>query len=236
MFSEKDILTARKIAQSIKVPHEFGREEYDGYFDLEPFYEQVEDLTKDYGDCYLHYGISKLVFIFDNLPFVIKVPFNGYWYSYEDPDTRQEERYFEPFECECNDSYGDYCAIETEVIQDAQHFGFGAIMADEMCIGDYNFHPFYIQEKVKSARVEIPRTPSEDSLKKAKELDNLYQICADVWRALAIESYGEIFWKRFIEWADTHATGILEDMHSGNYGYRYDGTPVMFDVSGFNED
>lgn len=238
MFSEKDILIAKEIARSINIPCEFGPDE-DCYFCKDSIFEQIHNFEEKYGSIEMRNGISKLVIIFKDLPFVIKLPFNGIWlweenYN-EETDKYEEERYFQEF-TQADSSYGnDYCEAELNIINKVNHFGFGALMAEEIFIGEFNYCNFYIQEKVKRVG-EGGTKPSKNSLSCAKNMSIEYKVCSDEWRAVVIDTLGEKFWKDFIDWSLRSYCNVTDDMHSGNYGYRYDGSPVMFDVSGFNED
>lgn len=239
MFSEKDILIAKEIARSINIPGEFGPDGDDGYFDSDFILNQIKSFEEKYGHVEARNGISKLVIIFDNLPFVIKLPFNGMWFweegDYnEETDEYEDVKYFREFN-RADSGYGnDYCEAELNIIEKVTHFGFGALMAEEAFIGEFNYCNFYIQEKVKCVSAG-GTPPTKDSLKRAENMSIEYKVCSDEWRAVVIDTLGEKFWIDFIDWCLKTYCGVINDMHSGNYGYRYDGTPVMFDVSGFDE-
>ena len=238
MFSEKEISIAREIAQSINLPVHFGPDESDGYYEPSTIYRQLISFEEKYGEIDMRNGISKLTIIFSKLPFVIKIPFNGLWY-YDEVYNEETEEYEEGennfcyFTCARSTYNDDYCEMEMDTLNDMIHFGYGALAAEEICIGEINYHNFYIQEKVRTG--SSPKSkPSEDSLKRAENMDNYYRICSNEWRAVVIELYGEDYWTRFVDWAASNCGWVLDDMHGGNYGYRMDGTPVMFDVSGFD--
>lgn len=239
MFSEKDILIAKEIAQKIELPEDFGPYEDDGSFDTYFIEEQLKSFKDEYGEFDVRYGISKLVIIFEKLSFVIKIPFDGLWYyEYEeDGDSGQyySESRFEYFCGASGDWSNDYCAAEVNIIEAVKHFGYGTLVADETTIGNFKGHNFYIQEKVMRSTTSKARVPSEDSLRRAESMKNCFCYCSDSWRANVIDLYGMEFWESFVNWSDLNYPMILSDMHGGNYGYRYDGTPVMFDISGYDE-
>lgn len=239
MFSDDDILVAQKIAQVIKLPEQLGACSDGGYFDCASVAEQVKSFEEEYGRCNVYNGISKVVIVFEKLPFVIKIPFNGIWYYdyiyHEDTDEYEEaEESFERFYCADSEYHDDYCEAEVNTIKMIQHFGFGSLVADEICIGNFGCRNYYIQEKVKSS-FSCDAKPSNDSLNRAEKIDNYYQFCSATWRAFVFDTYGEDFWKSFIDWAMKENISGIQDMHSGNYGYRFDGTPVMFDISGYDD-
>ena len=111
--------------------------------------------------------------------------------------------------------------------------GFGELASEMECIGTYGDHSFYIQEKVQPFDYsDIEGT--EESLKKARSMKGRYYCGNSEWRAVVIDNYGEEFWMRFIDWAEGRSLAFLRDMHSGNIGYRFDGTPVILDLAGFD--
>ena len=232
MFSQKDIDTAVKIVKNIHVPYEFGCDA-DGYFYTDTIVDQLINAGYSDDDFDIDYGISKVVIIFKNLSFVIKIPFHGKWYDEWDEDYEEYYNKFEPFYCANSSNYDDYCEAEVDAINEMICFGFEAIIAEEICIGEYNHTLFYIQEKVKKYNCSTRYTPSYDSLTKARNLKYYYEYCDENWRASVIELYGEEYWTNFVDWVDNGHNFILNDMHDGNYGYNYKGLPVLFDVSGY---
>ena len=234
--------TAREIASKLDIPECFGcdndGELEDGFLEsqLDQFY------TGNYS---INNGISKVAIIFYDLPFVLKIPFNGHWeYDYE-YDAEHDEWYdteeprFNYFYCARAYDSSDYCWNELDKVELAQDRGYGELLADMADVyTDSNGRHFYIQEKVLPLHEasSVVSKPSNDSLKKAQSMDSIYNSCNVEWRASVIEHYGEQFWISFVNWNESGDLGYLEDMHGGNYGYRYDGTPVLFDVAGYRDD
>ena len=230
MFTDKDISTALYILDGINIPEHFGTD--DGWIDTQFIYSKIKDKeSPELGKLHIDYGVTKLVIIFDNLPFVIKIPFNGQWYEQETDDGNYESA-FGYYCCSGASDETDYCEAEVAAIEAAKYFGFGDIFADEECVANIDGFNIYLQVKVRSSHSTDHYTPNNDSLKKADNKD-YYGVCDDMWRACVIECYGEQYLKDFISWAQSEREEILCDLHGGNYGYNMDGRPVLFDVSGY---
>lgn len=238
MFSKEIIEQARAIAEQLYVPEKFGCDE-DCEFDSRDLYEQLARLNM--GSFHIENGITKAVIIFDNLPYVIKIPFNGMW-NYEYDYDEETDEYIESdasfiyFNHARALDTSDYCWNELDKIVKAYDCGYGCFFPETAVVYENNGWRFYIQEKVRPAcERNFTPTTSKDSRDRAANLAIGYRICNEDWRAAAIESYGEAILISFVNWNDAGTLGYLEDMHNANYGYRFDGTPVMFDVSGFRD-
>lgn len=227
-FSEKDLDYARDIISQLDIPdYEFGGE--DAADDL---YKQLKDIVDENVKVEVEYGVSKAVIILSVLPFVIKIPFDGQWYESEDYDTYETIMEFSEFNCGGGSCYNDYCDTELITTQLAQDAGFGYFVPDMMYLCDECGRRIYVQEKVKPMfNVYNVVNPSKDSLESAKK------DCTNFnreWVALVYDFYGEDAWNEFIDWAENEAPEIISDCHTGNYGIREDGAPVIFDISGFD--
>jgi len=242
MLTQEMVMTARDIVSKLDIPECFGCDS-DGDIELDFLESQIDAVYS--GNYHIENGISKMAIVFYDLPFVIKIPFNGHWqydYAYnEETDEWEdiEEPYFNYFCRAYAYDMSDYCWNELDKVELAQERGYGELLADMISVYvDGNGRHFYIQEKVRpfhEARPFISK-PSNDSLRKAQSLDKQYSSCNVEWRASVIEHYGEQFWISFVNWNDSGELGYLDDMHGGNYGFRYDGTPVLFDVAGYRDD
>lgn len=237
MFSKEIIEQARAIVAQLHIPEKFGCDQ-DSEFDSCDLQNQLACLVM--GNFHIENGITKAVIIFDNLPYVIKIPFNGTWdydYDYDEENDEWVERdaIFTYFNCARAFDTSDYCWNELDKIVMAYKRGYGCFFPKTAVIFA-NGQRFYIQEKVQVAcERRFTPTTSKDSRDKAASLTGEYRICNEDWRAAAIESYGEAILISFVNWNDAGMLGYLDDMHNANYGYRFDGTPVMFDVSGFRD-
>lgn len=238
MFTNGMIALATNIVKHLDLPENLGCTGDSCEFDDSELHNQLARFYP--GDFHIDYGISKVVLIFPNLPFVIKIPFSGmHWYEYEyneeEDEYEETDYYFYPFEI-----HPDYCEHEMNLVEIAQDRGFGQFVLDTLCFfEDAHGRKFYMQEKAQAAR-ELgfcsPKEVSEYSRTTAALMKGLYCRCNEQWRACVVEYYGENMWTTFVNWDDLEGFGILKDMHAGNYGYRMDGTPVLIDISGFEDD
>lgn len=132
----------------------------------------------------------------------------------------------------------DYCGLELEYYTQIAEYGFDKFYAETAFLGTtQNGFPCYIQEWCESYEdSDIDTSSSEHSRSHVQELktnNNYRSYFYDDWVALAVERYGE-------ELADAFFLNFLRehneyvgDMHSGNFGFRADGSPVIIDFSDF---
>ena len=236
MFTKGMIAIATNIVKNLDLPREFGCDEETGDFED---YTLVSDQLPCDIDINIDNGISKLVLIPKDMPFVIKIPFNGMHYHEYEYDEENDEY------TECRDEFypftvhPDYCDFEMELVQQAQDRGFEQFVLDTICFYvDKNGRNYYLQEKATPSRYSYgmpPREISEHSKEVAASMSKAYCRCDEKWRASVVECYGENMWITFVDWNAMNGLGILDDMHGGNYGYREDGTPVLIDISGFDD-
>lgn len=141
----------------------------------------------------------------------------------------------------------NYCEVELDKYIKACEDGFGVFLAAVEYFGETkNGYPLYLQEKVPNigGDDDVSHKPSEKSMSRAAEINSKDIVCTSGtyhmsktnfstnWLAAAIEHYGEKLTIDFIQYAQDNDLDV--DMHSENYGYRKDGSPVILDYSGFN--
>lgn len=223
MFQLEDIERARRIVSTLTLPERFGEDDTITY-DIE---RQLDDVVDE--DFFVASGVSKAVIVVDSLPFVIKIPFNGYWdFDYEDEDGSPA---FYEFTGASEYRPDDYCEYELEKTESLKDSGYGVFVPDMEYLCDADGYAVYIQMKVQPLyEVRSTMKPSRESLAKAKNYSLSF---IKEWIALAIDFYGEEFWNSFIQWATENEPDVLTDMHTANYGLDFDGRPVLFDISGF---
>lgn len=228
MFKIEDVEKARKIVRCIDIPNEFGADSCSEY-DTTEMEEQISEMVG--GDFFITNGISKLVIVVEDLPFVIKIPFNGRWDL--DEDSEYDGDVFYEFNEACEYSKDDYCACELEKTRIINDEGFGYFVPKMMYLCTWCGRDVYIQEKVKSmCDCHEKITTNADSLAKAKKVHAPFN---STWIALVFDTYGEEAFNDFMLWARECEPDIISDMHWGNYGLTLDGKPVMFDISGFRD-
>lgn len=57
----------------------------------------------------------------------------------------------------------------------------------------------------------------------------------NIWNTKAIMYYGVEKYIRFMQFCMDRFPDVLDDLHSENYGYRIDGSPVLIDFSSWND-
>lgn len=231
---------AIKICECIDLPAELGAYSEDEEPDFLDFL--YDEIPVEFGHFRIEHGATKGVLVFDDLPFVIKFPFNGMLYYNGDYDPEQDdednEYYFESFYGADGSERDNYCQSEFERTLDIMDAGFMQFVPQiDIIYKDKYGRKFYIQEKVKPFN-ELGLyefSPSENSMKCASNMQRGYCKCDVSWRANVVEKYGEETWVAFVDWVDNTDMHLWSDMHYGNFGYRLDGTPVIFDISGYND-
>lgn len=190
-----------------------------------------------YGDLYVASGVSKAAIICQSLDYVLKIPFNGSFYSeYNDDDASSDELKFYHFEFGGGRYSDDYCYLEVKFYEEAKEYGVEKMFAKSELFGELKCGiPVYRQEKVfvESSSQASRYRASAGSLEKARKYD--FEQCSSNWKALVIDYYGEEFLDKFYTFINDICPRCGEDLHSGNYGYTTDGRPVILDYSGWRD-
>ena len=205
-------------------------------------------------------GVTKGVLIFKELDFVVKIPFQGYnsyteshyesanggwhWSDYEKFDecfkVESVEEFFEFEGSPAEGSNWNYCAAEAEITQKAREEGVGKCIAATEFLGYAGDHPIYIQEKcfmfsdastsTNKERYKHRTKKDYDSLKEIRERTDFWGI-DDNWVLDLLIYWGEEMLKKL---GDFIFNQNIEDLHSGNIGYR-NGVPCLVDYSSYYE-
>ena len=171
------------------------------------------------------WGISQFVIINNNWDKVIKIPFEGNYNTNNDSFCCYET---------------NYCDYSLEIYEAAIKAKVSKIFAKMEYLGETKEgKDVYLQERIKSTFGEdfSIHHESEYSLKIVKKKKTSsstvwkWNEFEEEWLASAIECYGEHFMDTFLDFC--YVMGI-EDLHDGNYGWRMDGSPVIFDWAGFD--
>lgn len=230
-----------KIVDLLDIPSQMGCYEVDDYS------QQVDDIDYDLVCTHklnvsVYHGVSKMAIVPNDSKYVVKVPFNGSWYTEEyydeDTDTYEysEEASFKEF-WNANDidadgaNHWDYCENELIKYERAADAGFEMFLAETRFYGYKENHPIYLQEKViEFFNYRSRRSASDDSRKKASSLDCC--VTPD-WLALAIDWYGYEKVKDFFKFAKEQK--MDRDLHGGNIGFTENGRPVLLDWAGWRD-
>lgn len=144
---------------------------------------------------------------------------------------------FDPF-YGAGDYEWDYCGLELEYYTQIVEYGFAKFYAKTAFLGTtQNGFPCYIQEWCESYDdSNMDTSSSEHSRSHVQELKtntSYRSYFYDDWVALAVELYGEELVDSFLLNFLREHDEYVGDMHSGNFGFRADGSPVIIDFSDF---
>lgn len=214
----------------------------------------VEELM--YGDNWTWYnnedytvdsGASKVVLVFTNSDYVVKIPFKGEFCESDNYDCENScdrdcscsrcsrgsvvENYYEFTGARIGENeYGwDYCASEQFFYEKAVVAGVEEFFIKTIFIGEFDGHPIYLQEKVKVYGYDSQTKSSEQSKEIFMKKFRYSEIQNEDFGGLLIEYYGEDRVNQLVEFLSE--VGI-SDLHSGNVGICAN-RPVLFDYSGY---
>ena len=187
-------------------------------------YEQVDEEIRT--------GVSKVVIIPHDSSYVLKIPYRG---------ARDGEDYYDFHYAGNKIRDWDYCETEAEIYDAFKAEGLECFLAKTVRYGeDATGYPLYIQEKC------ITSYDYEDSDSKytyddteRKAFRSMFAcgiaVANNTWNMKAIMCYGVEKYIRFMQFCMDRFPDVLNDLHSGNYGYRTDGSPVLIDFSSWND-
>ena len=224
---------------------------------FEMIYDEVQSVD---ADAELYYGISKLVIISPHLgDYVIKVPFNGMYEENYDCGCSKEdgcdyngrcccycEHGIEPDYKDywCNYSNADsptgwnYCDAEWQKYKNLRKIGLDCFVAKTYPFIEIEGFKCFIQEVAiaeDDADGDETSRVTKASRKKAENINSEFHCCLNEdWLGLCVETFGANKVRRFMKYVEKKDPEILNDMHSGNYGYRPNGIPCILDFSSFD--
>ena len=224
------------LAAIFPLPEQFGLVEYNDDDDSEPinysFLKEAIFEVDPYAKIY--FGASKLVITSYKLGgVVIKIPFNGY-YTENEITGELDWTYF--YNAPSSDET-DYCLAEYEKFQKLAIYGLDCFVAKTVFYKTINGFRIFIQEVVTPEEdIYDEYCPSQKSQKIADEWrkQGIFYMNSK-WIANCLDIYGESEVKRFLNYCNNIDKDILEDAHSGNFGYRNDDSPAFLDYSNFLE-
>lgn len=247
------IINAKVINSFLEVVSPLLPERFGSYDDSDAFpnlEEMLFGLREIDNSAEIRFGVSKMVIIADSLgDEVIKIPFNGMFsLDAEGGYDEYEDAYYvstygwQDFEGAPSDiDESDYCLAEYEIYQQLKQEKLQCFVAKTLLytILSNGFRVF-VQEKV------IPIDNSESSSLEAltpisMQILNEAESCRikknfranSEWIARCIVRYGIKQTERFMNYCCYTNYNINADMHTGNYGYRPNGTPCILDYSNF---
>lgn len=177
-------------------------------------------------------GATKGVLIFEQLGFVIKIPFcrNTEDCYYNSAYGEYECCYFTGAD---TDNGWDYCEAEADKYERAETEGLAQCFAKTKKIGDIDGYPIYMQELADIYKsIDYQSSHTEEDSRQVSSIcnsNNFYMFNIE-WLSDAFHYYGEKVFHKLLEFIRT--VGI-NDLHDGNIGY-IGNRPVLVDYSSFD--
>ena len=219
-------------------------EDWNFYIDYESSY--LEELVNCIPGCSLYIGATKMVIVIDNCDFVIKIPF----YGQQTYDSNSDEYVYEDF-LHANNGYNnwDYCLTETNIYNMAIKEGVEEFFPEtyEYQEGYSIFPPVYIQKKMmlwedSGYEYESEQEKYDAIVTIEKTFHSIFSFCGNtydhippyIFIYICLSYYGEDETLKLLYFIKRH-NDIINDLHGNNIGVRNDGSPIIFDFSGFRE-
>lgn len=181
----------------------------------------------------VRFGMSKIVIISPKLNnIVIKIPFNGYFIETDEGDLNWYD-----FCWASGSDCSDYCLAEYEKYDKLRTYELDCFVAKTIYYKTINGVRIFLQEKVIPENdMCFNQTASAGSRNLAKKWYKERKFDIDPeWIANCLDKYGKSKVERFLYYCSNIDLDILEDIHSGNFGYRNNETPCILDYSNFED-
>ena len=129
----------------------------------------------------------------------------------------------------------DYCALEAEIYETLEDAGFGCFLARTKFYNKCSSGWMTVQERCYHIGEKRSSKETREALEvfKNREYNYIGMIMPMDLFGSFVEAYGLDLTLKFIQFCKESDYNILDDLHSGNYGYRADGTPCIIDFSGW---
>ena len=218
------------------------------------FYSQVVSPLED-AQCFNNWtfdsGVSKGVLIFNDLDYVIKIPFYCEYYEgeegyYDDEDNWIEGEPGEPtgdafsgveVEGYCHQNEWDYCETEELRYLAAEKNNMEEHFAKTWCIGTVQDWPIYAQIKCCMYRSEESYSTRSKKTYTAEDQESVRNIqdttkvwTQEDWLIDFLHYWGRDRLIAFMQFCDQWN---IDDLHGGNLGYIC-GVPCLVDYSSYN--
>lgn len=222
------------------LPEQFGLDCSEGADELPNYWAIKDSLREVDKNVRIYYGMSKLVILPSKAKdIVIKIPFNGYYrdsLEWLEGEGEEVEEWCDFYFATGSDP-ADYCLTEYEKFKNLKKRHLDSFVAETIFYREVDGVKVFIQERV------IPfescdrssNKPSRKSKVVAREwrMQGKHYMNSN-WVANCIDYYGEKRTEHFFFYCENFDEDITHDLHSGNFGYRKDGSPVLLDYSGFD--
>lgn len=166
-------------------------------------------------------GLTKAVLVFDELDWVVKIPFHV---DYSRSD---------------GGSITDYCERERFIYEQAKERGVAELFAESYFLMDFCGRPIYIMKKVEDNKEKVSTDLHDKVFSEGyDEEDFEYMEPEDFEYIEPEEQVEELFYHYYEDnllreyFAFCEDYGV-NDIHTGNIGYDENDKPVVFDYSGY---
>lgn len=220
------------------LPAQFGIDtDTEELYWLDDMKEIVEDIDSD---SEFYFGMSKMVIVPSEEDFVIKIPFNGYYYGGWD-DNDEYENMWHDFSNAPGSKSSDYCFSEFEKYLALKRKGLGFFVAKTIFYKTISNINIYLQEKVIPFSDYVFSNPSHEITKQSERIAQGMLMSEQLstsrihptWLATCIDKYGLNKVNKFLNYCAAVDNDLLADLHRSNYGYRKNNMPALLDFSNF---
>lgn len=179
-------------------------------------------------------GLTKIVIIFPDRDYVIKIPFNKYLDWEDDSSTAYV---MSGATGDNTDGVWDYCAQEVYIYNLAKLYHLEKAFPETIYLGKWNNYPIYLQEKCSPINdIDLDPSTEEEINDLSYEVSNLMQINDFPyiylnWICMYYLTYGKLDTVQLLKFIKFYG---IDDLHTGNIGFSsLDDRPVLIDFSGF---
>ena len=157
-------------------------------------------------------GLTKAVLVFDELDWVVKIPFHVDY-------SRSDEG-----------SITDYCERERFVYEQAKERGVAELFAESYFLMEFCGRPIYIMRKVEDNKEKISTDLYDKAISEGYEVDFEYMEPEEQVEELFYYYYEDYLLQEYFAFCEDYG---VNDVHTGNIGYDESGKPVVIDYSGY---
>ena len=157
-------------------------------------------------------GLTKAVLVFDELDWVVKIPFHVDY-------SRSDEG-----------SITDYCERERFIYEQAKERGVAELFAESYFLMDFCGRPIYIMKKVEDNKEKISTDLYDKAISEGYEIDFEYMEPEEQVEELFYYYYEDYLLQEYFAFCEDYG---VNDVHTGNIGYDESGKPVVIDYSGY---
>lgn len=158
-------------------------------------------------------GLTKAVLVFDELDWVVKIPFHVDY-------SRSNEG-----------SITDYCERERFIYEQAKERGVAEMFAESYFLMEFCGRPIYIMKKVDDNKEKVSTDLQDKAISEGyDEEDFEYMESEELVEELFYYYYEDYLLQEYFAFCEDYG---INDVHTGNIGYDENDKPVIIDYSGY---